>query len=785
MTWILLYGFFLILLFGASLLRGTLKVNSNLFDILPVSNSLKSISKADAALSGKTSRGFYILAEAPSFEDAKNAAEMLYEKCISASAPDNLFDEISLYVDNNILAQLTDYFYRYRYALLDTETIALLESGGAELIANEGLTNAFGMFNLTSLDDVETDPFFLTGRHAMRFLSAALQQSGSISPRENVLSAEYSGKNYVMIRGYFSNAGISLSGNKNAAGEIYAFAGQIKKQFNNIDFIYSGIPFHVYESSRNAQTEISIISSVSLLMIILIFFVVFRDILPVLLSFLAIIVSIAAGTAAVLLFFSEIHILTFVFGTTLIGICVDYSIHYFVLRLRTAESGYIIRRRIFRALLLCFASTEIAFIAMFCAPFALLKQFSVFLFFGIANSFLTVLCVFPLIPAASTKIINVKKNVKNKAYNKFFQKFVTLIVFSRVLILLLFAVLLSTVLFINRNNIRIENNISSLYTMSGQLKESEKKANMILDYGASGCYFIVKGKSSEEVLREEARLIERLNENIAAGNLSSYMAASFFMPSRNAQEKSLAAAKKLIPLAGQQLAYFGFTDRSVESFLDDFNLRGQDYITYESLPPYLRGIVSNLWLGKIDENYYTCVLPLHVKNEAALYALANENPAVHFVNKTQSIGAELDALTKTMLRFFTAAFIVVFILLLIFYRLKNTLKTALSILFAAGSVFAVLSFFNIPFGFFSAAGIILIFGLGVDYTIFSAGSSSPKESFFAVKLSWITTELSFGALALSSFAPARIFGLTVFSGLCAVFISVLILKSAGPKEDDA
>ncbi|MDR2659182.1 MAG: hypothetical protein LBC27_04245, partial [Spirochaetaceae bacterium] len=754
------------LLFAAALLHGRFKINTNLFDILPVSSSLKNISKADAVLGEKTSRGFYILVESREFADAKKAAELFYQKCISASVSDDLFDDISLYIDDNVTAQVLDYLYQYRYALLDSGTINLLETGGAEIIAEEGIANAFSIFNIVPLDNIETDPFFLTGRHAVRFLSKVLQQGGSMSPRENVLSAVYGGKHYVMIRGAFSKDGVSLTSNENAVGEIYDFAGQIKKQLRDVDFIYSGVPFHVYESSQNAQSEISIISSLSMLAVILIFLFVFRDFIPILFSFTSISLSIAAGTAAVLLFFSEIHILTFVFGTTLIGICVDYALHYFVIRLRTAESGNIIRRHIFRALLLCFASTEIAFTALFFAPFTLLKQFSVFLFFGAANSFLTAICIFPLLPASRA----IKKVNETSA-----EKTIHLNFFARVSILSVFAVLFSTVLFINRKNIRIENNISDLYTMSGRLKESEKKANAALNYGASGSYFIVEGENAEDVLIKESWLINRLDESIKNGVLSSYMAASVFMPPLETQKKSISASEKLVPFAEKQLAYLGFTDTA--AFMSDFNLNERNYIEFEDIPSYLQDIVSNLWLGEIDGRYYTCVLPLHVKDEAILRGLAGENSAVHFINKARIISAELDALTRTMLQFFAAAFAVVSVILFICYRLKNTIKILLSVLFAISSVLATLSFFNVPFGFFPAAAIILIFGLGVDYMIFSIDSSCMRESFFAVKLSWITTELSFGALALSSFTPVHIFGLTVFSGLFAVFISVVLLNS--------
>ena len=45
----------------------------------------------------------------------------------------------------------------------------------------------------------------------------------------------------------------------------------------------------------------------------------------------------------------------------------------------------------------------------------------------------------------------------------------------------------------------------------------------------------------------------------------------------------------------------------------------------------------------------------------------------------------------------------------------------------------------------------------------------------AVALSFITTALSFGALALSSFFPVQVFGLTVFAGITTAFVCAPLL----------
>ena len=80
-------------------------------------------------------------------------------------------------------------------------------------------------------------------------------------------------------------------------------------------------------------------------------------------------------------------------------------------------------------------------------------------------------------------------------------------------------------------------------------------------------------------------------------------------------------------------------------------------------------------------------------------------------------------------------------------------------------------------GFFSSAALILVFGLGLDYVFYMvARKKGDLLTLTAVVLSFLTTILSFGALALSSFVPVHIFGLTVLSGLSVAFISAMLLE---------
>jgi len=770
----------ILLLFSVFFAR-SLRVNTSLFEMLPRPAGSKAVMEADAVFGEKNGREIVILAAAPDFERAKEGAARLYAQ-FEQSAD---FVNDSFYFDTAVIAEFSQYLYDYRFVITGKDTLDLLESGGAEEIAQDALASAYGAFNLFALTHIEKDPFLLAERRMGEFLASSLLSTGNMTVKEDVLAAEKEKTWYVLLRFTLAPGAVSLQAGRNAIGKIYAAAVVIQESIPGLEFYFSGIPFHSYESSSGAQRETSLIGAITIIIILILFMYIFRSPLPVSLSIMAVGVSLGLATAAALLVFREIHIITFVFGTTLIGTCVDYSVHFFVhwKGNPALSSGAAIRSHILKSITMSFISTEICFVVFFLAPFPILKQFAVFSMAGLLSSFLTFFCVYPRlkIPAKERNIFPKKiyhGGTRGCCYEKHFSS-VKLRVLRGLSFFIIIVVILLLLVF-NRSSIKIENDISSLYTMSASLLESEKRAAQILDYGSPGWYFIVSGANTEETLQHEENLVMRLEEEKARGNLVSFLGTSIFVPSIKAQEKTYNAMKALLPLAQAQFEYLGFPPQYAQAFESEFAAATQ-YCLPEDAPSFAG--ISNLWLGEQGEGCYSCVLPIKPTDEAVFRSIAEEFDYVYFVNKAKDIGRDLDTLTRTMMLFFLAAFIVISVIICCVYPWPDNLKICTVPLVMVASAIAVLAANKIPIGFFSIAAMILVFGLGLDYIFYMVDRKSGRKdlSLLGVVLSFLTTLLSFGALSLSSFMPVHIFGLTVSAGLAAAFISAVILQV---KNDD-
>ena len=446
-------------------------IDANLMNMLPASFEQKAITKADEMLTGDRTNHVYILVANEDFDSARETAVKVYDELNLKYA--SKFKNLTLYSDLAATGDIIDFFYKYRWNMLDEKTANAILNGGEENFAENALIQIFSGWNLTGLDTLETDPFMLTEFGMNRFLQNIQQSGTAMSVKDGVLASHLNDLWYVMISIDLSEEGAQLASKENGVVKIYEVCGQYEK--DGTRFIYQGTPYHSYKNSTEASSEITIISAVSMLAVIIILFLVFKNPIPIVTSLATILISILTAILSSLTIFGKIHILTLVFGTSLIGSCIDYSLHFFINWKANTElhSGKEIRRTMLRGLSLSLVSTVLCFAILLFAPYTLLKQMATFSIFGLVSSFLTVICMFPLIPIPkeSERVIRSLKLLRTPSwYNK---KIV-----GRIVVSVLFAVpiILFAVFF---KNTGIENDLNKLYSMEGRQLADEIEAGAV------------------------------------------------------------------------------------------------------------------------------------------------------------------------------------------------------------------------------------------------------------------------------------------------------------------
>ncbi|MBR4783740.1 MAG: MMPL family transporter [Fibrobacter sp.] len=725
-------------------------IETDLYSVLPDSSEFRNVAEAEKALSAHSMRNLTVLLGHRDFAVAKSAASELE----GIFAGDSSLAETRLRVGDASMQELRDFYFGYRYVLQGNAVRDLLKQGDAATLKDNALQKVYGAFSLADLSRVEEDPFLLGDEAFEHFTLNSPLMNGRFTLRDGVLAAEDSAVTYVMWSASLAANTSAMASSGHVLERLDRVLDSLQRVHEGLLVEKSGVPFHSYESSKNAQSEVAWISGVSMALILLLLLWVFRTPIPIVSTFFAIGVAICAALSGTWAVFGSIHIFTFVFGTSVIGVSIDYAIHFFTER-----------HHILKGLLLGFMTTEFSYIALTFADFPLLRQMAVFSIVGLASSFATIVLLFPNLPLPShaaegkrplpTRIPELFLRV----YDRFPPRWVRIagIVFALVLV--------PGVL-----KLDVHTDMRTLYSMSESLKRSEALNARLNNLGISANYFIVEGSSEQELLENEEALSARLQVAVKDSLMRGFLATSSYIPSVKTQQETFEGMQSLRH------------SQALQELLESLNVPGDSlfesgfaspaYLEPSSkIPSSFASILDMLWIGEVDGRFYSAVFPLHVAAGFDIGKQAAELPHVYAVNKMENVNETLTQLSRVALLLVAIAYAVVFLVLVFVYGFVPALRIIRAPVLSCIFIAAVFGYCGIPFNFFAIVGVILTLGIGIDYALFfKEGATRGLVTALAVMLSAATTLISFGSLSFSSFVPVSTFGLSVLLGIWCCFV---------------
>lgn len=142
----------------------------------------------------------------------------------------------------------------------------------------------------------------------------------------------------------------------------------------------AGAPFHAAVASERSKSEVNVLSAVSLAFVVLFGWMLVRSFrfVPLLIAVQA--AAFCVASAALFAVFGKPHLVTFVFGTSLIGLSVDYVYH-----------SLAAKRPISRPLTLSFLSTAACFLPLMLSDVGVMNQMALFTVAGLATVYAAVM----------------------------------------------------------------------------------------------------------------------------------------------------------------------------------------------------------------------------------------------------------------------------------------------------------------------------------------------------------------------------------------------------------
>ena len=669
------------------------KVETNLLKAF-FSNGAKDEVLVD--LSGKYSSNINVLFESENLELLEKAREH-FEKQI---------DKKSFVVEKKDVQKTLDFYKKYKNNLLSDNDYKLLKSGDFERVSQNALDNIYNPFGFSILP-VEEDPFYLF----TDFLTE-LGQAG--------IAGTINGKYYEVINlKVDDNLALSPSlMNKEVAKLI-----KLQKLYNNkeLNTYLTGAPVHAYYASESSMNEINLICIISTIFVGGLIFWYFRSLkilIPVLLSLA---LGMGTGFCVTSLIFSSIHILTFVFSTTLIGICVDYSFHYLM------ECDI---KKIIKSLTVSMVSTVLALLILSFSGIELLKQISVFTSTGLVTVYLFVILFYGLLPRQSSKHI----------FNFKFDKRI-LVIFFLVIVAGLY-------------NMQFNDDIRTMYKPSKEMLNAEKLYQTVTGKNSNTSFIIVNGGDLQTILEKEEQIGEKLSDNNIA-----YYSLSRFVPSARRQKENQQLVKELYD---KKLSVFS-------EFLTQTDIKNLKMFNQSVIPQDVFQNINQLKEFVIDKNN-SIMIVYDLQNPEIIKGI----PDVRYINLTKEISGGIKNVRIAVLKILSPIYIILYLILGFIFSFKNAHKIIFPSVLASLFAISAVSLFE-PLNLFHILAIFLITGFGLDYSVFRYNGS--KNSSDAVFISCITTVFSFSLLSLTSFQLISSLGFVLALGLLSSYILSLALIS--------
>jgi predicted exporter len=713
-----------------------------------------------------------VLVGAAEWRQATQAADAY--RAVLARRPDllTLNDGASEQLQRDWLAP----FAASRLGLLTPQQRDDLKNRPADFWAQQALSGLYGAFGGPRLGAWQDDPFGLFSGWAQ-----GRAQETPVRPRDGRLFVEAEGRSYVLLLMTLRQPAFAMSAQESVTPLLAQARQAALRQIPGSEIVSAGVVLHAAAASRQASREMSTIGIGSLLGIVLMMWLSFRSFKPIALIAASIAIGCLGALSVCWLLFGQIHLLTLVFGASLIGIAQDYGIYFLCSRLRadqraamgaaTQADGRNLLRRIWPGLCLTLAAALIGYLGLALTPFPGLRQMAVFSGLGLIFAWLTVLCWFPILAHAGSLRASRAAHAFGASRARWPRLRRNRAGLSALLLFAIFAAA-------GIARLQVSDDIRSLQKPPPELLADQIKLSRLLDAPTPVQFYLIRADSEEQLLQREEALQTRLQPLIAKKVISGYQAISSWAPSLQRQQANQQLARAVLLADNGPLPAIA---RQIGEGPDWIaRIRAGIAAPHALLTPeaFLRSPAGEpsrpLWLGKVGAKYASIVALRGLDNYADLPLLAqaaDPQQEVQWVDKVSEVSGVLGSYRQYMGWATAGAYLAIFALLFLRYR-WSAWRVLLPPAAASIATLALLGLLGLPLQLFHVLALMLILGLGVDYGIFLQEEPDRRDHFawLAVGLSAISAILAFGLLALSQTPPLQAFGATMLIGMASVWL---------------
>ncbi|QIR13298.1 MMPL family transporter [Shewanella aestuarii] len=758
--WVLLFS--VVAFYGLFLWQSGAKIQSDMLAMLPHYSQNQLAETALNQVEKRLADRVYIAVIADDKTTAIQSAKSIIDSL--QNNPGHPFSDITSAGDTNY-NQIGKWYFEHRFHLLTpTQQQSLLNDDIQTLIlkTQQQLYSAFGVANSQLISQ---DPLLLFTDNLL-----ALSPKGQLTVEQDILLNQHQGKVAAIISAKGRKSAFNPDGQQQQLAALNVAFSQVTD--NKVTILKAGALFHAQAATASAKFEISLIGGCSLLGIMALVWLGFKSLVPLALALLTLTSGFVMAIVATLAIFTEIHLLTLVFGTSLIGIAIDYSFHFYCDKLNSPQNNAAqIIQRILPAMSLALLTSSLAFIGVGFTPFPGMQQVAVFCTAGLMGAYITLVLAFPLLanrPLKSTRTLT-----WSQAYLNLIERCANKPALLSSVILLMLLLLVFGLPQVTHND-----DIRNLQQSPQAITDEENELRQWLNGGTDNQFILVSATSENQLIDNLHQLNPVLEQAISSKILNQYFSLAQLLPSHAEQQQNYQLQAKIYQNLPQIIDTLGLDNTSnaiSRPLLVNYQYAKDHYLNIKDLLTISGNELSGLWVENTQNELGAIILLTGINNLPALKQLLTQTQLpvgqVQLIDKVGDISQLMGHYRQLTLYLLLAVLIIAGIIFCVKYPVKLAIAVigvpSLAILLTLSS----LGLSQSPLSLFHALALILILGIGIDYSLFFAEAKhSSRGVMMAIFMSACSTLLAFGLLALSQTHAIHFFGLTLLLGIGFTFL---------------
>jgi predicted exporter len=727
-------------------------LSANLMELVPGTSPDALEVRAEQRMQEPLNREMLVLVGHADRQQALNMAQQLGEQWQASG----LFETVQWNLQADLPA-LRKQLLQGRLAMLSADDRQLL-SEHPDAFIQQRVQALFDPFNGFTLVPSQDDWLGLTGR-----IQNSQPKHGAVQLDigSGALVAEADGKSWVMLRARTTGNAFDMNLPLQVA-ELLQHSREQAAQ-SGVQLLAASGLLYAANGQQQATREMTWVGGGATVGILLLLLLAFRR-WGVLLAFVPVLVGMLFGAVACVALFGHMHVMTLVLGSSLIGVAVDYPLHYLSKSwsLKPWHSWPALRLTL-PGLTLSLITSVIGYLALAWTPFPALTQIAVFSAAGLLGAYLSAVCLLPAL----------LKNVQLRPAQwplRLAERLIHLreallgCMRTPALLALLIAFCVGGLM-----QLQSKNDIRQWVGAPQHLTDEAQTIARITGYQPTSQFFLIRAANQEQLLERQAALSERLQQLVNLDKLQGYLALDQLVSAPSQQQQVRESLNKL-PSFWQPLLNLGVPAAALQNELQQLQTLPAEDIDAALAGP-LGEPYRTLWLGPTEDGVAAMTSLQGLNNPSLLRVQALDLPGVVLVDRLGDLNKVFAATQISAAELKLASCVLIVLVLMLPFGLTGALRIVALPLLAALCSLASLGWLGQPLTLFSLFGLLLVTAISVDYAILMREQvGGAAVSLLGTLLAAVTTWLSFGLLAVSSTPAVSNFGLSVSLGLAFSFM---------------